>query len=221
MFSAERIFRACFFLSKMLATGGIFFLASVLWGQTTGAETPASKMAPMSFCGTPDSPVRIEVFSDFQCPHCRAFYLDVIKLLVRDYGNSKSVYILYHDYPLDMHPYGRAASRLALAAMHISRDLWLRVVEALYVNQDQWSLDGKFDPVLALALNPEALSKVKALATDSAVENDLNQEISLGNSRKITSTPTYFIMTRTGRQQRVNGPLGYAIVKNYIDGFLR
>jgi protein-disulfide isomerase len=224
MFSEERMVRACVSFSKILAAGGIFCLAFVLLGKTTdlpAAQAAAPPAAPASFCGTPDSPIRVEVFSDFQCPHCRTLYIDVIQPLIRDYGNSKRVYIIYHDFPLDMHPHGRAASRLALAAIHVSRDLWLRVVDALYVNQEQWSQDGKLDAILAKALKPEELAKIKTLAADSAVENELNREISLGNSRKITSTPTYFIIAQTGRQQRLDRPLGYSIVKNYIDGFLK
>jgi protein-disulfide isomerase len=185
------------------------------------AQTTAAKPAAMSFCGTPDSTVRIEVFSDFQCPHCRMLYLDVIKPLIRDYGSSRRVYILYHDYPLEMHPYGRAASRYALAANRISQDLWLRVVDALYQNQEQWSQDGKFDPVLAKVVKPEELARINTLIADPGVENDLKQEISLGDSRRITSTPTYYIMTQTGRQQRLDRVLSYSIIKNYIDGYLK
>jgi protein-disulfide isomerase len=199
---------------------------SYLWDTTLGGFSPVAdlaqiKMDPLSFCGTPDSTIRIEVFSDFQCPHCRLFYLDIIKPLVRDYSASKNVYVLYHDYPLDMHPFGRLAARLALAAMHIGKDQWLRVTDALYVNQEQWSQDGKFDPILAKVLKPEELARIKLLSVSPTVENDLNQEILLGNGRQITGTPTYFVMSRTGRQQRLNQVVGYAVIKDYIERFLK
>ncbi len=30
--------------------------------------------------GNPDAPIRIEVFSDYQCPACRAFYLQTFSV---------------------------------------------------------------------------------------------------------------------------------------------
>jgi hypothetical protein len=37
------------------------------------------------------------------------------------------IYVVYHDFPLDMHQFARKATRLALAAERLGRDRWLRV----------------------------------------------------------------------------------------------
>ncbi|MBZ5496321.1 MAG: DsbA family protein [Acidobacteriia bacterium] len=184
-------------------------------------QTGTVKPAELYFCGNAASPIRIEVFSDYQCPHCRDFYLGIIKPLIKDYAETKKVYVVYHDFPLDMHPLARSAARLALAAMRLGRERWLRVTDALYTTQDQWAQDGKFDAVLAKVLDPAELVRLNKLASDPAIEVALAHELTLGRSRNITSTPTYFVITETGRQQRLTQVLPYPVIKDYIDRFLK
>jgi len=45
--------------------------------------------------GDPDSPIRIEEFSDFQCPYCRSFHNDTEPLLVDQYISTGKVYFTY------------------------------------------------------------------------------------------------------------------------------
>jgi protein-disulfide isomerase len=189
-------------------------------GAVVAAQGGKQKLE-LSFCGVPAAPVRIEIFSDFQCPHCRIFYFEIVKPLIKDYAAGRQVYVVYHDFPLDMHPYGRTAARLALAAMRLGRNQWLRVTDTLYATQDQWAQDGKLDGILAKVLSPTELARVKLLAADSNTDEALRQEIMLGNSRGITSTPTYFITTQTGKEQRIAQVLSYPVIKDYVSRFLK
>ena len=43
----------------------------------------------------------------------------------------------------------------------------------------------------------------------------------LGQRREITSTPTFFITTMTGHEQRINGPVPYTLMKDYLDRLLK
>ncbi len=181
-------------------------------GQTI-AQTPSG----FYLGGQPSAPVKIEVFSDYQCPVCRAYYLETLKPLLNVYASTNKVCIVYHDYPLDMHQWARKACRYALAAERISRDLWLRVTDALYTDQAQWSQDGNIDAILVKKVDQTELARIKKLADDPAVEAAVNQEVMFGQSRQITSTPTSFIITEAGRQQRVNSIIPYAVLKDYID----
>ncbi|MBP1595845.1 MAG: oxidoreductase [Acidobacteria bacterium] len=181
----------------------------------------ARKTGEFSLGGVPEAPVKIEVFSDYQCPVCRIFYIETLKPVLAEYAASKQVYIVYHDFPLDMHPYARKAARFAHAAFQIGRDRWLRVTDALYAQQAQWSLDGNIEAVLARVLDPADLARIARLAADPATVAAVDNGILLGRSRSITVTPTFFITTTDGRQERVNQGVPYAVLKDYLDRILK
>lgn len=180
-------------------------------------QSTAPRPAGLYLGGQPSAPVRIEVFSDYQCPVCRAYYLDTLKPLLNNYASTNKVCVVYHDFPLDMHQFARKACRYALAAERVSRDLWLRVTDALYTEQAQWSQDGNIEAVLAKKVDPMELVRIRKLTEDPSIDATVNQEVMLGQSRQITSTPTSFIITEAGRQQRVNTIIPYAVLKDYID----
>lgn len=174
--------------------------------------------------GVRGAPIKIEVFSDFQCPRCRDFYMITLKPLIAEYSKSgkiNKIYIVYHDFPLVMHPFARQAARFALAAARIGRDRWLRVVDALYVDQAEWSMDGNIEGVLARVLEPTELVHISNLAKEPAVASAVQDEVLLGQSRQIMSTPTFIIYPQMAPQQRVAGMVTYSTLKDFLDRALR
>jgi protein-disulfide isomerase len=196
-------------------------MAAVLLATGQGG---AGKLEDLCLGGQPNAPVKIEVFSDFQCPVCRVFYLETIKPLIADFTKEKridKIYVVYHDFPLDMHPNARKAASYALAAKQVSREAWLRVTDALYQEQDLWSQNGNIEAVLSKVLDPTELTRVRKLVTEPSIEQTVRLEVLLGQSREITVTPTFFIVTQSGRQERVNSSLGYLVVKGRIEQLLK
>ena len=184
----------------------------------------ADKQPDLWLGGQPNAPLKIEVFSDFQCPVCRAFYLDTMKPLIADFTKDKRIdklYIVYHDFPLDMHQYARKAACYAMAAQRLGRDPWLRVFDALYQEQAQWSQDGNIDAVVAKVLDPTELARVDKLATDPSVEQAVRLEVLLGQSRDVTMTPTFWLITQAGYQEHVNGGVLYALLKGRVEQLLK
>jgi protein-disulfide isomerase len=88
--------------------------------------------------GTPDAPIQMEVFSDFQCGYCRAFYVETITQVLNSYTPSDKICVTYYEFPLDNHTYSRKAARYSLAAQRVGKKQWLAVVDALYTKQEQW-----------------------------------------------------------------------------------
>jgi protein-disulfide isomerase len=170
--------------------------------------------------GGADSPVKIEMFSDFQCPSCRTFYLETVTRLLPEYAAGKKVSFIFRDFPLLQHPIAREASRYALASRILGHDQWLKVIEYLYTCQVEWSYDGKIESVLSRILPAQDMARLREELKNPAIEQTIERTVALGNSRNVNSTPTLFI-TLGGKEQRVTNGLPFEIMKGYIDPYLK
>jgi protein-disulfide isomerase len=167
--------------------------------------------------GKSTSPIKIEVFSDFQCPACRAFYLETIKQVMTEYGDTGKACIAYREFPLNMHAHAKEAARYGHAALKISPQLWLQVADALFQNQDTWAASGDIESTLAKTLLPKDLAAIKKLvAAPAALDSAIEADIKLGTEKEINSTPTFFV-TAAGKTEKVPGAIRFPILKRYLD----
>ena len=171
--------------------------------------------------GPPQSPVRIEVYSDFECPYCRDFYLTVIRQVLQDYSNK--VCVVYHEFPLSTHRYSQEAARYSEAASRMGQQILLRVLDALYMEQANWSQTGRIDAVISKALPREEFQKLKRIMKDPGVTLEVEKDRQRGLRAGINSTPTIFIYYY-GRKQKVDtreGPIPYPVMKQFLDSVLK
>lgn len=66
--------------------------------------------------GDPAAPVRIEEFSDFQCPFCRRFHDETLPRIVDEYVRTGQVYFIYRHFPVVDQRDPRQESHAAAAA---------------------------------------------------------------------------------------------------------
>src|ERR1035438_408615 len=94
--------------------------------------------------GTPSAPLRLDVFSDFECPACRAFHIDMLPKIETDYGVPGKIYIVSHEFPLNIpaHKFSREAANCATAAARVGK--YVQVADALFQNQTTWEVSGKY-----------------------------------------------------------------------------
>src|SRR5690349_16314007 len=71
--------------------------------------------------GSPDAPVRIDVYSDFACPACKNFHEQTLPLILNEYVMSSKVYVVNREFPLNIpeHKYSREAANYASAAARL------------------------------------------------------------------------------------------------------
>lgn len=163
------------------------------------------------------SPIKIEVFSDLQCPACRTFYLETIKQVMTEYGDSGKACIAYREFPLNMHQHAKKAARYGHAALKISPALWSQVADALFQNQDVWGDTGDIEATLAKTISAKDLVEIKKLvAAPAALDAAIEADIKLGLERQINSTPTFFV-TAAGKTEKVPGAIRFPILKRYLD----
>lgn len=135
-----------------------------------------------------EAPIRITVFSDFQCPFCKVV-ADQMPELIRRYPNQVSVQYIF--YPLDakcnssvtsrMHPF--ACDAAALAACDEKK--FLSVHDEIFANQDKLS-DGKLSEIAKQHGLVGCLS-------NTSVTNKVIEGINQGTKYNLKSTPTIII----------------------------
>jgi protein-disulfide isomerase len=181
--------------------------------------------------GTPSAPITMEVFSDYQCPSCRALFEQTLRPLMDDYVASGNVYLIHHDYPLPMHKYSRVAARYADAAARIGK---FREVEgALFDNQAVWTESGDVEKYVAQAVGPVDMKKIDHMmpapckdATANAnnpgcpFDAGIEKDIALGNQHQVSATPTYVISAHGQPPSTSSGVVSYEVLKQYFDYLL-
>jgi len=184
------------------------------------SNEPLPKERTWQCIGNINAPIKIEVFSDYQCPACRTFYFEVSRQLIADYAAAGKVCLAYHEFPLKGHQYSRQAAHFAEAAARLGPQQWIKVTDALFYYQPQWSTDGQVEATVARALSESEMNLVRRMVDDPAVDAVVERDYQEGTRRGVRSTPTAFILT-TGREERIPPGVQYPILRRVLDGLLQ
>jgi|SRR5262245_35079335 len=195
-------------MTRALMTACVVALAVTVF-----AQTPPSGRS----VGPIVARVTVDVYSDFQCPSCKALAEQTLSRVMEDYAKPGKIRLVHHDFPLPMHAHAKEAALLATAADRIGK--FEPVSEALFKQQDAWAASGNVAAAVDSVLTPEEAKKVHELAKDPAVAAVVQHDIDLGTRLNITSTPTV-ILTKDLKSNRVVGVVSYPILKRYLDQLL-
>jgi protein-disulfide isomerase len=171
--------------------------------------------------GNPTAPARLEIFSDFTCPHCKHFHEEVLPQLMKDYVIPGKLYVIDRAFPLTGggHEHSREAFALATAAARIGK--YQQVADALYTQQATWAMNGNVWGAVASALHdPADQKKVQALAKDPAVNAEVEAEYQEAISSGLNQTPT-LVLTVGGKRYPLPPAPDYRLLKSMIDGFVK
>jgi protein-disulfide isomerase len=181
--------------------------------------TPAALSAAKSL-GSSSAPVRIDEFSDYQCPSCAAFYQGTMRLVIDNYVSTGKVFVVHHDFPWTFHAYSREAARWANAAAAAGH--FEPVEQALFSKQADWGATGKIESILASVLSPAEMKRVQTIyqqdgaQIDAAIDRDLDQ----GRQNDVRATPSIFVTAHGATQALPPGPVAYTYMKQYLDYLL-
>jgi protein-disulfide isomerase len=167
--------------------------------------------------GSSSAPIKMEVFSDYQCPGCKALYESTMRPLIDNYVDKGKVYLVHYEFPLPMHAFAMQAACYALAARRIGK--YDQVSDVLFRQQQSWAVTGKVGDVACSVLSADEAKKVRALAQDPAIAAEIQTDIQLGRSVHVDGTPTV-IITRGAKQYRVPTGAGYQILSRFLDSLL-
>lgn len=172
---------------------------------------------PAKALGSPSAPITIEVFSSFDCPHCKEFHDDTVPMLMRDFVDRGKVYLVDREFPLLGHPYAREASDYATAAARIGK--YQQVAGALWDKQATWAVNGQVWSTVASVLTLPEQRKVQALAKEPGVQAEVQRDLDQGMALGINQTPTLFIIHKGQRVPLVGAPR-YDLLRGYLDSLL-
>jgi protein-disulfide isomerase len=189
------------------------WLGCVLASAAAPAAAPSSGKA----AGTPGAPIMIELYSDFQCPHCKLLHDQVLPRLMKDYVATGKVYLIHRQFPLPGHAFARQAAIYACAAARLGR--YDQVENLLFQSQEAWSTSGKLDEGISGGLTPAEMKKLLALAKDPAIAAEVQSDVELGQKAHLTQTPTMIITHRLA-QYPVAGAVDYDLLRSFLDGEL-
>jgi len=190
--------------------------------QINGAAREDVALTGHVLSGSAASPVRIEVFSDLQCPSCRELFIQILQPVMKEYKDKVS--IVYHEFPLSGHRYAHPAARYVAAAGKLGQRQMLSVYDAIFNDQAYWASDGSLEVSVSKALSGEDLTKVRQILQNSNSLAEINETIEkeqqLGIRKGVTVTPTMFI-SHGGGEQKVEGRPTYQVMKQFLDSIVK
>ncbi|MFZ3333002.1 MAG: thioredoxin domain-containing protein [Candidatus Acidiferrales bacterium] len=229
------------------ALAGAIVIAPAMAAQTTkvqahtraaAASDPAAAAVPVKSLGNKNAPITMEVFSDYQCPSCGNFFEVTLRPMINEYVAQGKVYLIHHDFPLQMHTHSGDAARWANAAAKIGE--FQEVDAALFDNQNAWGASGDIEKYVAAAMSPTDFKRVQAILkpctsppptsrvdgsappADRAcpVDQYIVQDIILGYQVPVKATPTFIVRYKGQSYPASSGIVSWPILKQFFDTLL-
>jgi len=170
--------------------------------------------------GNPAAPVLVEMYSDFQCPHCRHLHETFLPAFIKDYVATGKVYFVCREFPLQgFGPKSREAAAWATAAARIGK--FQEVAHALFENQASWAMSGKIWETVATVLTPAEQAKVQAIFKDPAIAAEVQHDVDTGNRVPVKSTPTLVVTHRLQQRPWDYWQDGGTLFRGYVDALLK
>lgn len=181
----------------------------------TPSPTPDTDFEPesVSVMGSPDAPVTIVEFTDFQCPFCRRYDQETLSQIKDNYVESGKVrYVLKH-FPLtQIHPQAVSAA-IAVECAGEQGKFW-EMHDKLFEEQQQWS--GKDDAASVFKGFAKDLGldekDFDACVTEERYKDKVMANQKEGVAAGVRGTPAFFI-----NGQFVSGAQPYEVFQQIIE----
>jgi protein-disulfide isomerase len=187
----------------VLALAGLGILAYLIFKPQT-VSIPANVVVQASdtsgfrgyLKGSPDAPVEITEFADFQCPFCQTFATLQMPTIDERLIQTGRVRWRYRDFPLQQHPFSRLAAHSAACADEQGK-YWDQH-QRIYEGQSEWSEARDAGPIFRNYAKAVGLDLgrydacMKAGKYAGRIQASYNEGVQVG----VNSTPTLLIGNR-------------------------
>jgi protein-disulfide isomerase len=147
--------------------------------------------------GDPNAPVKIEEYSDFQCPWCKVFHDETLPLILRDYVQTGLVTFTFHNFPAaDSRSATKESTNAARASVCAAQQgKFFEFHDLLFANQTGENI-GDFTEKRLYAMAEVAGLNADAFDTcylDPATAEAVDMDKAAGLRAGISSTPSFLI----------------------------
>lgn len=149
--------------------------------------------------GSPDAPVEITEFADYQCPFCQTFATLQMPTLDERLVKTGRVRWRYRDFPLQQHPFARLAAHSAACADEQGK--YWEQHNRIYEGQSEWAGARNAAPAFRNYAKAAGVdlnrydSCMKAGKYAGRIQASYNEGVQLG----VSSTPTLLVGNRLYR----------------------
>ncbi len=171
----------------LINEGGYYVIAPGAAGPVR--FTTELNISGKALLGSPNAPVTIIEFSDFECPYCKQFQDAVMPNLTTNYIDTGKVKMVYMEFPLDsIHPYAHNAA-LAAECAEEQNQFWA-YHDALFADQSNIDVPALKAKAAALGLNT---SQFNTCLDTKRYEPLVQAELAMGQSFGISGTPGFLV----------------------------
>lgn len=151
--------------------------------------------------GSPDAPVTIVEFSDYECPFCKKFYDNAYRQIKEEYIDKGKVKMVFRDYPL---PFHKKAIPAALAANCAGEQgKYWEVHDYFFENPRK--LDRESIMISAKEFDVDYGQFEKCMNDETKI-TEIKKDMADAKKYGVTGTPAFFI-GKTGDGKEITGVL--------------
>ncbi len=168
----------------------VIFGLSKMGGTTTSLTTDISQLLNGATLIKENGETKVTVvnFSDMECPACKRAHE-----LMNSLNSTPGVKMVFRHFPLGIHKNAPITARAVETARVMGKG-W-EMIDLLFSKQDEWSTDSKIEDKLVEYAKTLGLDEkiFKDSLNSASVSAAVQQDINLGDSLKLSGTPTVYV----------------------------
>lgn len=192
-------------------------------GEITSAPEMTRSQVKFNAAGNPDAPIRIDEYSDFQCPYCRIFFEETESQLMESYVADGTVYFVYNSFGDFIGPESAAAAEAAYCAG--DQEKFWEMHDIIFANQTGENVGNYTDRRLSAFAEKIGLDmdQFNSCYNGGDHSDRVKQDANNATIAGIKATPS-FVLTYTvngePKTRLIEGAQGYDAFKQEIDAAL-
>ena len=192
-------------------------------GAIATPETFSRPNAKNNAAGNPEAPIKIDEYSDFQCPYCRVFFEDTEAKLMETFVADGTVYFVYHSFGEFIGSESASSAEAAYCAG--DQEKFWEMHDMIFANQRGENAGAFVDRrLIAFAENLGLdMDTFKSCFNGGNYSDLIAQDAKDGLAAGIKATPS-FVMSYTvngeAKTKILEGAQGYDVFKQEIDAAL-